>query len=157
MSALASSAMLKIRHLITGVILGLLACGGSEPRQPPKPPEFTEAFSNLPLPPDAKFVSRTGGAGALQIVLRTPDSDSAMAEYYRRLLSEGGWRLVSDIKNRDGATVMYAEQDGPPLWVRIWPADSGSGSMIQLTGAALAKDSLAQRQRSDTGGKRHKS
>ena len=140
-----------------GVVLGLLACGGSEPRQPPKPPEFTEAFSNLPLPPDAEFVSRTGGAGALQIVLRAPQSDSAMADYYRTLLSEGSWRLVSDIKNRDGATLMYAEQDGPPLWVRIWPAGNGSGSMIQLTGAALAKDSLAHRHRADSGGKRRAS
>jgi hypothetical protein len=146
--------MPKIRQLTMGVVLGLVACGGSEPRQPPKPPEFTEAFSNLPLPPDAKFVSRSGGAGALQIVLRTPESDSAMADYYRTLLSEGSWRLVSDIKNRDGATVMYAEQDGPPLWVRIWPAGNGSGSMIQLTGAALAKDSLAHRQRGDSGSKR---
>jgi hypothetical protein len=104
--------MPKIRLLTLVLILGLPACGGSEPRKPPKPPEFTEAFSNLPLPPDAEFVSRSGGAGALQIVLRTPESDSVMAEYYRGLLSEGGWRLVSDIKNRDGATVMYAEQDG---------------------------------------------
>src|SRR5919107_3555973 len=149
--------MPKIRLLTLVVVLGLQACGGSEPRKPPKPPEFTEAFSNLPLPPDAEFVSRTGGAGALQIVLRTPQSDSAMADYYRTLLSEGSWRLVSDIKNRDGATVMYAEQDGPPLWVRIWPAANGSGAMIQLTGAALAKDSLAGRHRVDSAGKRPRS
>jgi hypothetical protein len=147
--------MPKIRALTLVVVLGLLACGGSEPRQPPKPPEFTEAFSNLPLPPDAEFVSRTGGAGALQIVLRTPESDSAMANYYRTLLSEGNWRLVSDIKSRDGATVMYAEQDGPPLWVRIWPASNGSGTMIQLTGAALGKDSVPRRQPADSSGRRH--
>ena len=131
--------MPKIRLLRAALLLGLLACG-SEARAP-KPPEFTEAFSNLPLPPHAEFVSRTGAAGALQIVLRTPEGDAEIANYYRTFLSEGNWRLVSDIKNRDGATVMYAEQDGPPLWVRIWPAGNGSGTMIQLTGAALAKDS----------------
>jgi len=145
--------MPKIRLLTPVVLWGLLACGGSEPRNP-KPPEFTEAFSNLPLPPNAEFVSRTGGAGALQIVLRTQESDSAVANYYRTLLSEGSWRLVSDIKNRDGATVMYAEQDGPPLWVRIWPAGGGAGTMIQLTGAALAKDSLAARKRGDSSTRR---
>jgi len=139
--------MPKIRLLTSGVLLSLLACGGSEPRGP-KPPEFAEAFSNLPLPPNAEFVSRTGGAGALQIVLRTRVGDSAVANYYRTVLSKGNWRLVSDIKSRDGATAMYAEQDGPPLWVRIWPAKGGAGTLVQLTGAALAKDSLAPRRKS---------
>jgi hypothetical protein len=121
--------------------LVLLACG-SEQRSP-KPPEFTEAFSNLPLPPNAEFVSRAGGAGALQVTLRSPDSASQVSEYYRELLSQGGWRLVSDMKSPDGATALYAEHDGPPLWVRIWSASGRPGAMIQLTGAPLSKDSSA--------------
>jgi hypothetical protein len=141
--------MPKICVLTSLVVLGLLACGGSE-RRNPTPPKFTEAFSNLPLPPNAEFVSRTGGAGALQILLRTTVSDSAVANYYRGLLSQGNWRLVSDIKNRDGAITMYAEQDGPPLWVRIWPAAGGGETMVQLTGAALVKDSLSGRAKRDS-------
>jgi hypothetical protein len=147
--------MPKIGLLTPVVLLGLLACGDSEPAtRNPKPPGFTEAFSKLPLPPKGELVSRSGGAGALQIVLRTQESDSVVAEYYRTLLSQGGWRLVSDIKNQDGATAMYAEQDGPPLWVRIWPAGGGAGTMIQLTGAALAKDSLAARKKVDSSTRR---
>jgi hypothetical protein len=132
--------MPKTRAWVAAAGLMLLACG-SEPHNNPKPPEFTEAFSNLPLPPDAEFVSRAGGAGALQITLRSPDSASQVTEYYRELLSQGGWRLVSDMKNPDGATALYAEHEGPPLWVRIWPATGRSGTMIQLTGAPLTKDS----------------
>jgi hypothetical protein len=133
--------MTKTRVWIAAAGLLLLACGSESKSRPPKPPEFTEAFSNLPLPPNAEFVSRAGGAGALQVTLRSPDSVSQVSEYYRELLSEGGWRLVSDMKNPDGAIALYAEHAGPPLWVRIWPETGRSGTMIQLTGAPLTKDS----------------
>lgn len=133
----------------------LLACG-SEQRNP-KPPEFTEAFSNLPLPPNPEFVSKAGGAGALQITLRTPANDSLVTNYYRGLLSQGNWRLISDIKGRDGVTALYAEHDGPPLWVRIWPATDRPGTMVQLTGAAVTKDSAAPHQKSDSAAKARRS
>jgi hypothetical protein len=121
---------------------GLLLACGSEPRAP-QLPGFTEAFSNLPLPPNAEFVSRSGSADALQITLRTPQDPEKVAEYYRAMLTRGNWRLVSDLKNPDGATVLYAEQDGPPLWVRISKPTDRPGSMVQLTGAVSAKDSAA--------------
>jgi hypothetical protein len=79
----------------------------------------------------------------LQITLRTPASDTVVTKFYRNLLSQGDWRLVSDVKNRDGVIALYAEHKGPPLWVRIWPISDGSGTMVQLTGAALEKDSAA--------------
>ena len=134
------------------MVMVLLACG-SEPRNDPKPPKFAEAFSSLPLPPNPEFVSRVGGAGALQITVRTPANDVEVTEYYRGLLSRGNWRLVSDIKGRDGVTALYAEHDGPPLWVRIWPAGDRPGTMVQLTGASLSKDSTSQ-QKADTARKR---
>jgi hypothetical protein len=129
------------RIWLAAATLVLTACG-SEPRAP-KPPEFAEAFSSLPLPPNPELVSRVGGAGALQITLRTPAKEDEVTNYYRGLLSRGKWRLVSDVKSRDGVTALYAEHDGPPLWVRIWPASDAEGTMVQLTGAALAKDSSA--------------
>jgi hypothetical protein len=148
--------MPRIRVWITAACLALVACGSEQPRNP-KPPEFTEAFANLPLPPNAEFVSRSGGAGALQITLRSSDSVARVTDYYRELLSGGGWRLVSDMKNPDGATSLYAEQDGPPLWVRIWPANGRSGTMVQLTGAALAKDSARSQPRADSSAKARRS
>jgi hypothetical protein len=123
--------------------LVLLACGSEQP-EPPKPPEFTQAFSNLPLPPNAEFVSRGGGPEALQITLTTPVKEPDVSNYYRSVLTKGKWRLVSDIKGTDHVTVLYAEHDGPPLWVRIWPMNDSSGTMVQLTGAAIRKDSTGQ-------------
>jgi hypothetical protein len=121
----------------------LVACG-SESRAP-EPPPFTEAFSNLPLPPNPEFVSKSGSADALQITLRTPVDQAKVTEFYRAALTRGKWRLVSDIKNRDGSTALYAEQDGPPLWVRISKLTDRPGTMVQLTGAVSAKDSIPRR------------
>jgi hypothetical protein len=121
----------------------LLACG-SEPRAP-EPPPFAKAFSNLPLPPNPEFVSRSGSADALQITLRTPLDQERVTQYYRAALTRGNWRLVSDIRNPDGSAALYAEQDGPPLWVRISKLTDRPGTMVQLTGAVSAKDSVARR------------
>ena len=128
--------------------VALLACE-SEPRNP-KPPAFQEAFSDLPLPPNPELVSQVGGAGAIQLTIHTPASDSQVTNYYRNLLSKGEWRLVSDIKGKDGVTALYAEHNGPPLWVRIWRASDRPGTMVQLTGAALEKDSAAVQPRAES-------
>jgi hypothetical protein len=68
-----------------------------------------------------------------------------VADYYRAVLTRGNWRLVSDIKNPDGSTALYAEQDGPPLWVRISKLTDRPGSLVQLSGAVSAKDSVPRR------------
>jgi hypothetical protein len=144
--------MLKTRLLFSVLCVVLLACE-SESRKP-KPPAFQDAFSTLPLPPNPELVSQVGGAGALQLTIHTPAEEQVVTNYYRRLLTQGKWRLVSDIKGKDGVTALYAEHDGPPLWVRIWRADNRSGSMVQLTGAALQKDSTAGHPRADSVGKK---
>jgi hypothetical protein len=115
----------------------LVACG-SEPRAP-KPPDAFAVFSHLPLPPSAQFVSRVGSEDALQIKLLSASTPDQVTEYYRDALTTGGWRLVSDVKNPDGSVVLYAEQDGPPIWVRIWPTSDGAGTMVELAGALVGK------------------
>ena len=117
----------------------MIACG-SESRAP-KPPELGDAFPNLPLPPRPELISQTGSADALQLTLRSPSEMDRIVEYYRSILSTGNWHLVSDIKNHDGSVALYAEQNGPPMWVRIWKPAGQSGTMIQLTGAVAPKDS----------------
>jgi hypothetical protein len=135
--------------LAAGVVL--TGCN-SEPRAP-RPPEFTQAFSSLPLPPNPEFVSRAGGADALQITVRSSAEMTQVADFYRGVLTQGNWRLVSDIKNADGSTALYAEQDGPPLWVKIWQAGDRPGTMVQLTGAVIAQDSAKPPRKADTGAK----
>jgi hypothetical protein len=122
------------------LLLGLVLACGSESRAP-KMPDFGAAFPNLPLPPEPELISQTGSADALQLTLHTPKEEDRIVEYYRYILSNGNWRLVSDIKNPDGSVVLYAEQSGPPLWARIWKPKGRPGTMVQLTGAVVPKDS----------------
>ena len=119
----------------------LVACG-PDAAPPAKTPNTFTVFPNLPLPPGAKFVSRAGGSDALQITMFSPSEATSVVEYYRDVLSKGRWRLVSDQKRPDGKVILYAEQDGPPIWVSVWPTTDSAGTMVQLAGAVLAKDSV---------------
>jgi hypothetical protein len=112
----------------------LLACG-SEPREV-KPPEFGQAFANLPLPPNPELVSRSGSSDALQLTVHSTMDVAHLTDYYGQALSRNSWHLVSNIKNPDGSVVLYAEQKGPPLWVRIRPSERG-GATVELTGAVV--------------------
>ena len=133
--------MPSFRQILSVAGVVLLACR-SEPRdsQPP-PPAFAKAFSNLPLPREPELVSRGGGADALQLTVHSPAGVDEVTEYYRTVLSNTPWRLVSDRQNPDGSTVLYAEHNGPPLWVRIWKLGD-RGPMVELTGAVIPKDSV---------------
>jgi hypothetical protein len=120
------------------VVFGLLlGCGSEAP--PPKPPDAFAVFPDLPMPPEARVVSRAGGSDALQLTIFSPTKADAITDYYRNELSRGKWRLVGDVKRPDGSVALYAEQDGPPLWVRIWPTSDSAGTMVELAGALVAK------------------
>jgi hypothetical protein len=123
------------------VIVLVLACG-SEPK-PTKEPTVAQVFPTLPLPPRPQLVSRSGSADGLQITMRSGADIATVSGFYRSSLSSGNWRLVSDVKSPDSSIALYAEQNGgPPLWVRIWKAGEGNGTMVQLTGVVLGTDSL---------------
>jgi hypothetical protein len=124
----------KIRGSLTLCLL-LVACRD----RPPQTPKVGEVFPNLPLPPQASFVSRAGGPDALQFTFRSPTPPDQVAAYYRKLFKQGGWKLVSDAKDGEGAVVLLAEQKGPPLWVRIRKSDDGQGTVVELAGAVLPK------------------
>src|SRR6266850_56670 len=107
------------------VLLVLVGC--SEPRKEVK---LGEVLPNIPVPPNGEVVSREGGEDAIKIRFRTPASPEQVATYYRELLSREPWRLVSDVKTQDGAVALYAEQNGPPLWVTIRKAEGAPGSFV---------------------------
>jgi hypothetical protein len=131
--------MPSFRLVLSVAGLVLLACGSESRDTQPPPPDFGKAFSNLPLPRDPELVSRAGSRDALQLTVHSPAGVDEVTEYYRTVLSNSPWRLVSDTKNPDGSTVLYAEHKGPPLWVRIWKLGD-RGTMVELTGAVVAKD-----------------
>jgi hypothetical protein len=123
----------KIRHVV--LCLALAACGD----RTPKAARLSEALPNLPLPPQPSFVSRAGGPDALQVTVRSPASPDSVATYYRQLFKRSNWRLVNDAKDAAGATVLFAQQNGPPLWVRIRNAEDGPGSLVELSGAVVPR------------------
>jgi hypothetical protein len=145
--------MTSINLWLCAAGLLLVACG-SEPRSDKEQPRVPQVFPNLPLPPNPELVSRSGSEDALQLTLRSPADMGLVADYYRTALSRGKWRLVSDVKSRDGSTALYAEQDGPPLWVRIWKSEDRPGTMVQLTGALVGGDSLHKKKADSTTAKR---
>jgi hypothetical protein len=132
--------MPSLRHVLSLVCVLLLACG-PDAAPPAKSPDTFTVFPNLPLPPGAKFVSRAGSSDALQLTMFSPNEATYVVEYYRDVLSKGQWRLVSDQKKPDGKVILYAERDGPPIWISVWPTTDSAGTMVQLAGAVLAKDS----------------
>jgi hypothetical protein len=115
-------------------VLALVACKDKEPQMPP----ISQVFPKLPIPPNASFVSKSGGSEALQITLRSPAKAKDVETYYRSLLTKDGWRLVNDMRDRDGSVVLLAEQDGPPLWVRIKSTDDSAATIVELAGAIVA-------------------
>lgn len=123
------------KYLLSAACMLVLACGSDS--KTPKPPEVAAAFPTLPLPPNAQFVSRAGSEDALQLTFFSTAKTPMVAEYYRKMLSAKPWRLVNDVKNRDSSRVLYAEQAGRPMWVRVWSTSDAEGTMVELSGAAV--------------------
>ncbi|MGH7580475.1 MAG: hypothetical protein ACREM9_09920 [Gemmatimonadales bacterium] len=115
-------------------ILALVACKDKAPQTP----KVSQVFPNLPLPPNASVVSKSGGTDALQITVMSPVRAKDVETYYRDVLSKNGWRLTNDMRDQDGAVVLFAEQDGPPLWVRIKSTDDSAATIVELAGAVFA-------------------
>jgi len=116
------------------LVAALAGCGDRKPA----PPRMAEVFPNLPLPPQARFVSRSGGEDALQVTVLSPMPRTEVESYYRSALTRNGWRLVNQAKDSDGALVLLAEQEGPPLWVRIRSADDTASTLVEFSGARMA-------------------
>jgi hypothetical protein len=120
--------MRRLFVLVAGC--GLLACSA-----PKKEVPLRDALPNLPLPPSAQVLSREAGEDAMQVRFRSDLEPDQVAIYYRALLGKPPWRLTSDTPGADGTITLYAEQDGPSLWVTIRKAEGAPGSLVVLAGA----------------------
>jgi hypothetical protein len=122
-------------------LLALAACDRSADK--PAQASVAQTMPNLPLPPSGEFVSRSGSADALQLVFQSPATADNVAAYYRETFAGGGWDLVSDTRQPDSTIVLYAEQSGHPMWVRIHP--TGQTTRVELMGAIPGADSAYAR------------
>ncbi len=117
-------------------VLALVACKDKAPEMA----KIADVFPNLPVPPKASVVSRDGSPDALKLTLMSNAKPAEVEAYYRGVLSSrNGWRLVGDSRDAEGAVVLLAEQDGPPLWVRIQSTSDSVATMVELAGAMLSR------------------
>lgn len=117
-------------------MLALIACKDRKPEMA----KISDVFPNLPVPPKASVVSRDGTPEAIKLTLMSNASPAQVEAYYREVLSSRyGWRLVGDSRDAEGAVVLLAEQDGPPLWVRIQSTDDSVATVVELAGAMLSR------------------
>ena len=135
-------------RVIVGVATLALAAGCHPSR--PKLPDLPAAFANLPAPPDAQFLGRSGGADVLVLTFSSPYSPDTVVAYYKKLFTTNAlYHLLGDNRGATGEEAFYVETSNRPLWVRVRPNAGGLGSIVELTGAVVnqtdtaAKDSAA--------------
>lgn len=122
-----------MRYLPAALIV--LAAAACSPDSSKKMATVGEALPGLPLPPAARVVARAGTPEALQITFQSMMPVDSITDYYRGVLSRGEWTLESDVVDAQGANVLYASREGPPIWVRITRTVGAPGSTVQVNGA----------------------
>jgi hypothetical protein len=75
-------------------------------------------FRDVPILAGSSEVERSGTPEALQLVFLVPMDRDSVASAYRRVLRQRGWRIKGDATD-GGVVQLYAERNGPPLWIRI--------------------------------------
>lgn len=127
--------MIPTKIAVGLVVLALAGCKDREPEMA----KISDVFPNLPVPPRASVISRDGSPDAIKLTLMSNASPAEVEAYYRDVLGRGGWKLVSDTRDAEGAVVLMAEQDGPPLWVRIQSTSDSVATKVELAGAVTAR------------------
>ena len=123
---------------LAAIAFALVACRPDAPQ----PPSLGAAFSTLPLPPGAKFVSRAGSSDALMLTFRSPLPADSVTGYYRRMFhADTSYKVLGDSKGEAGEQAFYVEVATRPLWIRIRPDAGTAGSVVELTGAVVAQGS----------------
>lgn len=117
------------------ILVAILVLAACKPEVREKTPELFEALPGIPIPPASQLMGRAGSSDALQLSFRSEWTEADLLAYYRQLLAKAPWKLVGDVRDRDGAAVLYAERDGPPIWVRIHKAAGATGVAVEISGA----------------------
>ena len=101
-------------------------------------------LSGVPILANSQILDSSGTAEAEQAVLFVQLTPDSVAGIYRRYLVANGWRVVGDVADQAGID-LYAERQGPPLWIRIRPAGKGFTryTLIGALGRSAAKPDSA--------------
>ena len=99
-----------------------------------KPVRTPPVLAGVPIPDVARVVDTAGTADAARVVLTIAWPLDSVAAFYRRELPKAGFRIVGDLADSTRID-LYAQREGPPLWVQVRPARQGSGSEFTIIGA----------------------
>ena len=126
--------------LCAALVCALSACtGGGE--------QAGEAGGNVPTPPvlvgvpvlqGSQLVDTVATGEAARAVLLVAVSPDSVTAFYRRLLPAEGWRIVGDVRSDSGGVDLYAERDGPPLWIQVRRGGTPDSTRYVLIGAVRA-------------------
>jgi hypothetical protein len=103
---------------------GERSAGGSPP----------QVFKGVPFPREAHVVDTTTTADAVRAVLSVDAPSSLVLAFYRRELPKAGFRIVGDVGDSAEAD-LYAQRDGPPLWVQVRRGPRPGTAQFTLIGA----------------------
>jgi hypothetical protein len=135
---------IRSRFCLLAVTLLLAGCH----KKAPKTVSLGDVLPNFPLPPQGQALAREGGPDAMQFIFVSPVPPDSIVAYYTTVLSTGAFHLINEQKSGK-ATALYAEQDGPSIWVTVAPNGS-DGSQITIAGATDAASKAAMKARQPT-------
>jgi hypothetical protein len=99
-----------------------------------KPARAPALLAGVPIPDVARVLDTTGTADAARIVLSIAWPPDSVASFYRRELPKVGFRIVGDLADSTGID-LYAQRDGPPLWIQVRPGRQPNTAEYTVIGA----------------------
>ncbi len=120
--------------LCAALALSLSACTGDDAAPESAPARTPPVLTGVPVIEGSQVVDTVGTSEAARMTLDIPMPPESVAAFYRRRLTADGWRLQGDVPDAGGVD-LYAERNGPPLWVHIRPGRIPGTTQYALIGA----------------------
>jgi hypothetical protein len=118
--------------LVAATLVAIAACVAKDDTG--KPVRTPPVLTGVPIPDVAQVVDTAGTADAARIVLTIAWPPDSVAAYYRRELPKSGFRIVGDLADSTRID-LYAQRDGPPLWIQVRPGRQPNGTEYTIIGA----------------------
>ncbi len=126
---------------VAAVLAGCIAKDAARTAAPPP------LFRGVPIPREAHVVDTATTPEAIRATLVVGAPPQLVLAFYRRTLPQVGFRIMSDVGDSVSAD-LYAQRDGPPLWVQVRPgAQPGTARFTLIAavgGNAPRRDSAAR-------------